>query len=100
VSLRDLPNIGVTLAQRLSAIGIHSKATLLAVGPAEAYRRLYSHQGQKLPVCYYLYSLHGALTGRDWRELTEGLSVLSGWVNRVMFWSSLCWVVDLWLFRW
>jgi len=41
------------------------------VGAAEAYRRLCNAEGPGLPVCYYLYSLEGALSDRDWRELTD-----------------------------
>jgi len=42
---------------------IHTVA-LAAVGAAEAYRRLCNAEGPGLPVCYYLYSLEGALSDR------------------------------------
>jgi hypothetical protein len=71
LTLRDLPNIGPALCRRLAQIGIADEAALATVGAAEAYRLLCAHRGARLPVCYYLYSLHGALTGRDWRELSE-----------------------------
>lgn len=69
--LEALPNLGATVTRRLAAVGIEDAETLTAIGPAEAYRRLCAHEGRGLPVCYYLYSLHGALTGRDWRDLED-----------------------------
>jgi len=69
--LQQLPNIGVTLAKKLSAIGIESERDLKKIGPAKAYMKLCLAEDKRLPVCYYLYSLHGALHGKDWRDLTD-----------------------------
>ncbi len=30
-----------------------------------------THPNQTIPVCYYLYSLQGALTGHHWNDLPE-----------------------------
>ena len=66
-----LRNIGRTVEQRLASIGVVSRDDLAELGPVEAYRRLSrKHPGQKLPVCYYLYSLEAALRDVHWDELT------------------------------
>jgi DNA transformation protein len=63
----ELKNIGTTVAARLYQIGITSEADLRKVGAARAYRRLAERQpGKHLAVCYYLYSLEGALQDRHW----------------------------------
>jgi DNA transformation protein len=70
--LRGLTNIGPTIADRLEQIGIVTVGDLRAVGVAEAYRRVVAaHAGKTLPVCYYLYSLRGALEGVHWNDLPE-----------------------------
>lgn len=70
--LTELTNIGPTIAARLAKIRIHTAGDLRRIGPANAYRQLAeAHAGETLPVCYYLYSLHGALTGLPWDELSE-----------------------------
>lgn len=68
--LEDLANIGPTIARRLRGIGIATRADLAAVGPVEAWRRLMrSMPGRTVPLCYYLYSLEGALRDCHWSEL-------------------------------
>lgn len=68
--LVDLPNIGRTVAERLASVGIQTPEQLAAVGPVEAYRRLKAAVGDEaLPICYYLYSLEGALQGVHWDAL-------------------------------
>jgi len=70
--LRNLKNIGKTLAARLDEIGVHTPQELNRLGAPEAHRRIQkNHADQKLPVCYYLYSLEGAIQEKDWREFTE-----------------------------
>lgn len=70
-SLRGTINIGSTIARRLRLVGISTLEDLRAITPAGAYRRLQAaHPGKTLPVCYYLYSLQGALDNKDWRELS------------------------------
>ena len=71
-TLTGLKNIGSTLAHRLQAIGVTSKQDLQALGAAAAYQRMQSRYPEaRLPLCYYLYSLEGALHNRDWRSFTE-----------------------------
>lgn len=69
--LLKLKNIGKTLAARLDEIGVQCYHDLHAMGSAEAHRRIQQNYPEaSLPVCYYLYSLEGALLGIDWREFT------------------------------
>ncbi len=65
-----LPNLGGTIVSRLRDSGIVSARQLARVGPAAAYRRLCDRAGKRLPLCYYLYSLEGALRGIHWSALT------------------------------
>lgn len=69
--LAELPNLGSTVCRRLAEIGIHDSRGLEQIGPANAYVRMVHVAGRVLPVCYYLYSLEGALRGEDWRCLSE-----------------------------
>ncbi|NKB75771.1 MAG: competence protein TfoX [Gammaproteobacteria bacterium] len=72
-SLCELTNIGETVAARLGSIGVTSESTLREVGSAEVYRRLSESCPEKhFPVCYYLYSLEGAIQGRHWSDFSEG----------------------------
>ena len=72
VKLTDLPNIGKKIAGRLNEAGIHSFEDLHKTGPAEAHRRISAlYPGETIPVCYYLYSFEGALTGRHWNDIPE-----------------------------
>ncbi len=69
--LEDLRNIGSTLAKRLEEIGVFDEADLKAMGSATAYRRIQTqYPDANLPLCYYLYSLEGALQNKDWRSFT------------------------------
>ncbi len=70
-NLEDLTNIGPTLAKKLYAIGIRSLSDLGKQGPVATYIKLCQSERKRLPVCYYLYSLQGAIQGRDWRSLTQ-----------------------------
>lgn len=68
--LEHLKNIGPTIANRLRTVGICTRQELKRVGPVAAYRRIASRFAeQTIPVCYYLYSLEGALTGKHWNDL-------------------------------
>jgi len=65
-------NIGPTIRKRLAEIDVTTISDLAAVGSAEAYRRLAAqYAGRRLPVCYYLYSLEGALQDRHWDDFSE-----------------------------
>jgi DNA transformation protein len=70
VPVEQLRNIGATIARRLREIGIHTRDELQAVGAAAAYRRICeAYPGKTIPVCYYLYSLEGALRDEHWDAL-------------------------------
>jgi len=70
--LSELRNIGRTVAVRLHEIGITNEQELRKLGAAKAYMWLSQTNPDKhLPVCYYLYSLEGALQDKHWDEFTE-----------------------------
>jgi DNA transformation protein len=70
IPVDQLRNIGPTIARRLQEIGIRTSDELSAVGPVTAYCRICAkYPGQTLPVCYYLYSLEGALRDQHWDAL-------------------------------
>lgn len=72
--LNGLTNIGPTIAARLEAVGIETVGQLRAVGPAEAYKRVKAYNpGITIPICYYLYSLQGALDGTHWDDLAPSI---------------------------
>jgi len=71
-ALSDLKNIGKTVEAKLRTIGITGASDLKNIGAAKAYKRLSALVPSKhLPVCYYLYSLEGAIRNRHWNELSE-----------------------------
>ncbi len=66
----SLENIGPTVTRRLEQIGIRTRADLARVGPARAYAKIRARNPDRsTPVCYYLYSLDGALRGIHWDAL-------------------------------
>nr|WP_281720729.1 TfoX/Sxy family protein [Nitrosomonas nitrosa] len=70
--LSALKNIGKTVAARLHAIGITNETELRQLGSAKAYKWLSNQTPDKhLPVCYYLYSLEGAIQHKHWSQLSE-----------------------------
>lgn len=70
--LEKLPNIGKTVAGKLRGLGIHNAADLKALGAAKAYIWLSQQEPHKhLPVCYYLYSLEGAIHNRHWSDFSD-----------------------------
>lgn len=65
-----MPNIGPTVAAQLIGVGVRTREDLARLGAAEVYCRLVARSGGKtLPVCYYLYSLQGALDGVHWNDV-------------------------------
>jgi DNA transformation protein len=65
-------NLGRTIRERLAGVGIVTVADIARVGPGSIYRLLSAREpDRRLPVCYYLYSLQGAIDGRDWRTLSD-----------------------------
>ena len=70
-NLRQLKNIGQTVEKKLNEIKIFSKSDLKKVGPSKIYRKLIeTNPTIHLPVCYYLYSLEGALQDKHWDDLS------------------------------
>lgn len=70
--LRQLRNIGRTIESRLLAVGITNCRQLKKTGAAQAFLLIQeAYPKLNLPVCYYLYSLQGALLNMHWDELPE-----------------------------
>lgn len=68
----ELKNIGKTVAARLQEIGITSESELRTTGSAKAYKLLSNQKpGSHLAVCYYLYSLEGAIQNRHWDDFSD-----------------------------
>lgn len=73
-SLKGAKNIGATIEQHLNEIGVFSLADLAQLTPAVAYKTMCArHPNKSFPVCYYLYSLQGALLDLHWDELPQKL---------------------------
>jgi len=73
-ALGRLRNIGPTIERRLREASVHTKEDLEAIGAVEAYRRICAaNPGRTIPVCYYLYSLQGALMETHWDALPDQL---------------------------
>ena len=72
--LSQLKNIGPTIEKRLHEVGVYTKRDLRALGAVQSYQRIRTNSpGQTMSVCYYLYSLQGALMGLHWDDLPERL---------------------------
>ena len=70
--LSSMRNIGPTIQKRLQEIGINSKADLKKVGPVLAYQMIQNKNLEKtIPICYYLYSLQGALENKHWDDISK-----------------------------
>lgn len=68
--LKNAKNIGSTVLKRLNEIGVYSLADLATLTPAKAYQKICQNYPDKtIPVCYYLYSLEGALRDMHWNDL-------------------------------
>lgn len=68
-NLKDTPNIGKTLEQILSNIGIDSREKLMEIGSKEAFARIKSVDSS---ACYnMLCALEGAVQGIRWHGLDE-----------------------------
>ena len=73
-AVRELRNIGATVAQRLHEIGIRTKDDLERVGAVTAYCEIkHRHPEARTPLCYYLYSLEGALRDQHWDDIGENV---------------------------
>lgn len=70
--LNECKNIGSTILNKLNKIGVYSIEDLKRKTPAVAYIEICNQNPDKTtPLCYYLYSLHGALVNTHWKELPE-----------------------------
>ncbi|MEM9624301.1 MAG: TfoX/Sxy family DNA transformation protein, partial [Pseudomonadota bacterium] len=68
-----LKNIGPTIARNLARIGIRTRSDLAQATAVGAYLHLSaSFPDERWPVCYYLYSLEGALRDKHWDKLSAG----------------------------
>lgn len=73
-SLAELPNIGPTIENRLNEVGVRSRADLKRLGAVNAYLRIRAKYPRRtISVCYYLYSLQGALMNLHWDDVPERL---------------------------
>lgn len=73
-NLKGAKNIGSTIEKRLNEIGVFSLADLAQITPVKAYQKICNqHPGRTFPVCYYLYSLQGALLDLYWDDLPKEL---------------------------
>ncbi len=72
--LRNAKNIGVTIEKYLNEIGIFTLADLAEITSVEAFKRIRKNYPEKtIPVCYYLYSLEGALLNLHWNDIPSEL---------------------------
>ena len=70
--LSKLKNIGTTIENRLNDVGIFSKNDLKKLGVVNTYQKIqHRNLGKTIPVCYYLYSLQGALENKHWDDISE-----------------------------
>ncbi|MBM9576607.1 TfoX/Sxy family DNA transformation protein [Leptospira sp. 201903070] len=68
---RKISNLGKTILSRLKKAGIKNLEELKRLGSVKGYLRIQSLEYKRLPFCYYLYSLEGAILGKSWREIEE-----------------------------
>ena len=68
--LQKLKNLGPTIIRRLNEIGIYTKEDLIIKGSINAYKEIVKkHNETIIPISYYLYAIHGALTNTPWDKL-------------------------------
>lgn len=68
--LKDLKNLGPGIRKNLALIGVKTLKDLQKLGPTKIYKKLQkTYPDRTWPVCYYLYSLEGALVGLHWNDL-------------------------------
>ncbi len=73
-AIETLTNIGPTIARNLRRIGISTRADLELATPVGVYLHLSaSFPDRTWSVCYYLYSLEGALRDKHWDDLGDGV---------------------------
>ncbi|MFS3008489.1 TfoX/Sxy family protein [Bacteroides thetaiotaomicron] len=73
-NLRNAKNIGTTIEKYLNEIGIFTLADLAETTSVEAFIKIRKQHPEKtIPVCYYLYSLEGALLNLHWNDIPSEL---------------------------
>ncbi|MCC8145971.1 MAG: TfoX/Sxy family protein [Bacteroidales bacterium] len=72
--LSNAKNIGKTIRERLNEIGVFSLSDLAEMTSVVAFKKIRENYPEKtIPVCYYLYSLEGALLDLHWNDLPSDL---------------------------
>ena len=70
--MKELKNLGKTIISNLNKIGINTKKDLERVGAVGVYKKITNRFPNKTwPVCYYLYSIEGALMNKHWNKIGE-----------------------------
>ena len=72
--LRQAKNIGAAIIKCLNEIGVFTLADLEKMTSVEAFKKICGNYPDKtVPVCYYLYSLEGALLNLHWNDTPSEL---------------------------
>ena len=72
--LRQAKNIGAAIKECLKEIGVFTLADLEKMTSVEAFKKICGNYPDKtVPVCYYLYSLEGALLNLHWNDIPSEL---------------------------
>ena len=72
--LRKAKNIGATIEKYLNEIGVFTLADLAEITSVKAFTKIREQHPEKtIPVCYYLYSLEGALLNLHWNDIPSEL---------------------------
>lgn len=72
--LRQAKNIGATIEKCLNEIDVFTLADLEKMTSVEAFKKICGNYPDKtVPVCYYLYSLEGALLNLHWNDIPSEL---------------------------
>lgn len=72
--LKNAKNIGTTIEKYLNEIGIFTLADFAETTSVKAFIKIREQHPEKtIPVCYYLYSLEGALLNLHWNDLPSEL---------------------------
>lgn len=72
--LRKAKNIGATIEKYLNEIGIFTMADLAETTSVKAFMKIRKQHPEKtIPICYYLYSLEGALLDLHWNDIPPKL---------------------------
>ena len=74
--ISEMRNLGPACETDLNAVGIHTAADLIELGPEEAFVKMLIGRkklGRSAKCCNaaYLYAIYGAIYDIDWRDLPE-----------------------------